>query len=173
MRGLLSLTLLAATQCSERRPSVVRAVETPARQFVFDSIRIEERRGDKLLWSGTARRADGDMSGAKVNDVVITTPDEDGREEYKVYAPRADLAFDAGEAVFEDVRIVDAAGGTLEAGRARYSEAQERIVAEGPLRFTAETLTAHAVRAVVLLAESRVDIDGPVEGVVQRQGAPH
>ncbi len=168
MRPAFLAAGLAAAGCGERHAAPAPAVETPARQFVFDGVHIEEQSGGKLLWSGTAARADGDLSKAVVKDVVITTPHREERNGYKIYAPRGELAFDAGQATFEDVRIVDAAGGTLEAGRARYEEAAERIVADGPLRFTAQDLTAHAVSAVVLLAEDRVDIAGPVEGVVRR-----
>ncbi len=144
-------------------------METPERQFVFEGMQIEERRGERVLWTGTGERADGDMTSAWVDNVELeyaAVPERAGN--VMVVSPRALLEFDAGLATFEEVVIRDDAGGTLEAGRARYEEEHSHILASGPLQFSAGGMTAHAESGVVLLDQGRVDIEGPVRGVYLR-----
>jgi hypothetical protein len=149
------------------------AGEVPERQFVFERVTMEERRGERVLWTGIGRRADGDLESAWVEDVELRCAGEGGpSQEYLVRSPKAHLAFDEGTAIFEDVRIDDRAGGTLVAGRATYDEELGTIVADGPIHYTARGLTAHAKSAVVFLDSERVEIQGPVTGVYLRPAAP-
>jgi hypothetical protein len=157
---------LALVACDDPIPN---RVETPEHQFVFENMQIEERRGDKVLWSGTGKTADGDMSAAWVEGLEIqyaAANPEVGN--LLIKSPRAYLEFDAGEATFEEVVIEDESGGTLEAGRAQYEEKRASVLAEGPLAFSARGLTAHATSAEVLLEEGTVNITGPVHGVYIR-----
>jgi hypothetical protein len=84
-----------------------------------------------------------------------------------MHAPTAELDFDAQNGVFHTVRITDPDGGELNATRAVYTEADERIILDGPLDFSAKGFTAHAVSGEVLLSENRVVIHGPVVGHFQ------
>jgi hypothetical protein len=162
----LVLTLAAVTACDDPIPD---PVETPERQFVFEGMQIEERRGERVLWTGTGARADGDMSSAWVENVELEYAGEPAKAgDVVVQSPRALLQFDDGVATFEEVVITDQAGGTLHAGRARYEEEHSHILADGPVEFSARGMTAHATRGVVLLDEGQVDIEGPVQGVYIR-----
>jgi len=162
----LSCMLVAVAACDDPIPDTV---ETPERQFVFEGMQMEERRGERVLWTGTGERADGDMSSAWVENLEIEYAGQPGKAgDVLVKAPRALLEFDAGLATFEQVVIEDDAGGTLHAGRARYEEEHAHILAEGPLEFSARGMTAHATSAVILLDEGTVNIKGPVRGVYVR-----
>jgi hypothetical protein len=167
VRSWLVIIFCLGGACNDNE--VVSAPTTPGRQFVFENLQIQERKAGKMVWQGTARRADGDLSDADVQDVKLRciANDGDGRP-YDVFAPRAQLALDRGQATFEAVRIVDAQGVTLEASRADYDSAKGTIAASGPLTFTARGLAAHAQSATVSLATGRVDITGPVEGRFQK-----
>lgn len=164
MRSIALLLVLVA--CDDPVPE---AVETPEHQFVFEGMQIEERRGERVLWTGTGARADGDMSSAWVQNLELQyagQPDKAG--DVVVKAPRAFLEFDDGLATFEDVLIEDDAGGTLTATRARYEEEHAHILVDGPLEFSARGMTAHAQSALVLLDEGTVNIEGPVSGLYVR-----
>ena len=146
---------------------------TPERRFVFERLQIEERKAGKPVWQGTAERAEGDLSEADVQEVRLhcVSDGENGRP-YDVYAPRAHLALDDGKARFEEVRVVDATGGTLDAGIADYDEKTARIVARGPLTFFANGLVAHATAATVMLDSGNIDIVGPVVGRFEKPPLP-
>lgn len=157
------LFVLCACDTDGRPPPTV--LEAPSRQFVFEGVQIEERRAGRVLWSGTAKIADGDLSATDVIDVVlIYSPNADETRRFEVHAPRAHLAFDAGTATFEQVQIIDATGGTLDAGEAHYNEKTARIVASGPILFSARGLEAHASSGVVHLEDGTVEIEGPIVG---------
>jgi hypothetical protein len=159
------VVLLAACET----PAAPTDLEVPAKQFIFERLTLEERRGDRVLWTGTGRRADGDLSTAEVVDLELRCAGSRGpSERFVVHAPTAVLDFDAGSAVFNQVRIDDELGGVVSASRATYAESEGRIVAEGPIRFAARGLDARAPRAVILLDQEAIEIDGPVEGVYRR-----
>ena len=167
MRFWLCIIVCLQAACNDEQ--VASAPSTPGRQFVFENLQIEERKAGKLIWHGTARRADGDLSDADVQDVKLRCIANNGDgKPYDVTAPRAQLALDRGQATFESVRIVDAQGVTLEAGRADYDEAKSTLVASSPLTFTARGFAAHATSATVMLDTGQVDITGPVEGRFQK-----
>lgn len=161
----LALTLAAlSTACSDR-VSPGQAVETPERQFTLFGVRIEERKGDRLLWSGKAKRADGDLSDTDLTTVVLTRmPQDQGQPLYTMYAPRATLSFKDQTGVFDEVRVVDPKGAELRAGTAEYDEKKGRILLRGPLHFTAKGLKAEASSGVVRLDDGSMIIDGPVRG---------
>jgi hypothetical protein len=162
--GIIVCLVLA---CNDNE--VVTAAATPGRQFVFEGLTIQERRDGKVVWLGTARRADGDLTDADVQEVKLRCISNAGNgKPYDVSAPRAHLELDLGKARFEAVHIVDEQGVTLDAGAADYDEAAGRIVASGPLTFTAHGLDAHATSATVMLETGQVDITGPVEGRYQK-----
>jgi len=171
MRGLaiLLLSLAGNVACSETRPAH-RPVETPEQSFVFDQLSIEERRDGRKIWSGTAAHATGDLSSTQVTDVKLhcTTHGAQPRE-YDFFAPRAQLELDDGNATFEEVRVVDAHGATLNASLARYTEQTETVSATGPLVFTATGLTARATSAFIRLESGEVVIEGPVEGRFEKR----
>jgi len=141
----------------------------PERQFVFERIHLEERRGERVLWKGTGRRADGDLNEADVEDIELQCAGKGKRAgDFVIRSPRAHLFFDQGVATFQDVHITDEAGGILEAGEAQYEQEKGQIVASGPLTFAIHGLETAADRAVILIDEGTVDIAGPVRGVYIR-----
>ncbi len=164
--------LLALCACDDNARPPPAAIDAPARQFVFEGLQIEERRGGRVLWSGTAKISDGDLTEADMQDVVLSySPGANGGQRFEVRAPRAHLAFDAGTATFEQVQIVDETGGTLDAGEARYDEKTSRIIASGPILFTARGFTARAERGVVHLDDGSIDIEGPIVGRFDKREA--
>ena len=171
MRLVTAIIICLALACNDNEVSSAPA--TPGRQFVFEGLQIQERKDGKMVWQGVARRADGDLTDADVQDVQLRCISNDGNgKPYDVSAPRAHLELDLGKARFEAVRIVDEQGVTLEAGAADYDEAASRIIASGPLTFTAHGLEAHAQRATVALDTGQVDITGPIDGHYQKASPP-
>ncbi|MBI5511095.1 MAG: hypothetical protein HY903_20220 [Deltaproteobacteria bacterium] len=163
MRRGAGIIVFLCAACNEAAPAPVAA--TPERQFVFDHLQIQERKGGKLTWTGTARRAAGDLSQADAEEVHLQCESqENGGKTYQVFAPKAHLALDLGRADFEAVRIVDAGGVSLEAGVAHYDEAAGLLSADGPLTLTAHGLVAHATSARLRLDTGEVSIVGPVTG---------
>jgi len=140
-------------------------VETPRKQFTAEAVTIEEMRDGRVVWSGKAKRADGDLRNTRVWDVELTrhpeTPDD---PPILFQAPTGNLAFDDGEATFEKVQIKTADGAVIRAESAHYFEKGSRVVAEGPLRLQSKGMTAHAARGMVYLREGRIDLEGPVIG---------
>jgi hypothetical protein len=139
--------------------------DVPERQFIFEGVRIEERRDGKLVWLGRAGRADGDINQTVAKDIRMTRKAQSETEQdYDIDSPRGTLDFSQLGAVFETVRITDAGGGVVNATAARYEEKSRRIYVDGPLEFSARGLTAHAREGEMKLDEGSFDIVGPVEG---------
>jgi hypothetical protein len=167
MRRVLVILLIAGpAACDEPAPiAIAPDAEEPERVFIFEGVEIEQRRGGRTIWSGTAQRADGDLDDLDVSDVQLTYIDDgpDARR-YQLQSPSAHLALEGGEATFDQVRITDEHGGRVDAGRARYDEKEACIVAAGPVLFSAQGLEAHATSGVVHLERGAVEIAGPIVG---------
>lgn len=158
------LTLPVDWGCDPNR-GVKRAEETPSRQFILTGVSLEERRDGQILWTGTAERADGETSSSDVSGVILKRlPQEPAGATYTVRAPTGVLELGDGKATFHDARITDEAGATLLAGVAHYDEDSKTILADGPMRFMARGLDAHAKSGVLHLDTGVVDVKGPVHG---------
>ncbi len=161
--GVLTLAVLAS--CNRTPPSATPELDLPARQFILEGLRLEERREGKLLWTGTARRADGDLASTEVEDITLVRPaTEPGARSVTITAPKGTMQLDAGTARFSDVRVVDAQGGVLTATAAAYDGKAQRLDVAGPLEFHAQGLSASATSAVVQLDAGSMSIAGPVVG---------
>lgn len=167
MRRLLATLLFAGTAgCDAAGPTAVApAVEEPNRVFIFENVEIEQRGDGRTVWSGTAKRADGDLDDLDVRDVELTvvTGNPNARQ-YLMRSPSGHLAPKTGEATFAQVRVTDEHGGRIDAGKARYVEKQARIVADGPVLFSSQGLEAHATSGTMNLREGTVEIVGPIIG---------
>jgi len=160
--------------CSDDAPFAP-ATATPGKQFIFQGVRVEERRGNGLAWEATAARADGDVANADATGVKIRHFPEGAKagRVVDITAPRGQLAFDEQKAVLEDVRIVsqsDAA--VVTSSVAHYDGKAEKVALDGPLALTAPGLTATAPRGEVFLKDGRMDIEGPVVGRYDRPPKP-
>lgn len=161
----IALVTAAIGGCSPRTPTAPGDVQIPTRQFVLEGLRIEERREGQLLWTGTAVRADGDLSNTDVEDFTLVRPSTGAKGGVlTVTAPKGTLHMDAGTATFVDVRVVDDNGSTLTATSAAYDGKAERLDVAGPLDFRAAGLVATAKSAVVQLDVGSMQIAGPVSG---------
>lgn len=158
--------LTLAIQLSACSPSANdAAVEAPKSQFRLHRITIEERRGDRLLWIGSGRKARGDLSALRVEDVVLTRKPQRPREPtYTIRAPRGRLQLDAGRARLQRPNIDQAAGGMLQARSARYREARAEVACRGPLHFESDGLRIDAASGRVDLRQNALHVHGPVRG---------
>lgn len=146
-------------------------LETPPRVFTTERFRFEERRGDKVLWRGHASRSEGSLDDAVLDDVTLQrVPQKASETPLEVTAPRAQLDFEAGRAVFFEAVVHDDQEGEIVAGTARYDEATQTLVAEGPLTLRRGALRAQGSRAVVRVDTQVVDVVGPVTGTFDPQG---
>lgn len=159
--GVLAATAMCSTQVEPTIP----AEQVPERQFILEGVRLEERRDGRVLWVGTGKRSDGDLSVSEVTDLVLVRkPQEANEVELKIFSPQGHLAFDEGKAVLDSVRIEDQAGRTMHAGQAHYDEKAGTLSGDGPISFITPSMQAHARTAVVWLKEGTVEIRGPVDG---------
>lgn len=160
---LVGIALAAPCASCDDEPAV--APETPAKQFVLEDVRIDDKHEDGSTWQGTAKRADGDLSSHALTEphLVITTADAPPRR-WEVRAPRGTVSFDDRRGTFDEVVITDEAGGVLTAGRAVIEGSEERIVAEGPLHFVTPELSLRAPRGTVSMRDGTAHIEGPVIG---------
>jgi hypothetical protein len=158
---LSTLVLISASACSEDAAPL--EVETPARQFIFEGVRIEQREAGELVWVAEARRSDGDLSSSDAQDIHMVHKGDLGRD-YDITSPRGVLEFDAGKATFAEVRVREPGGGVLTAGQARYDDREARLYVDGPLDFAAPGLTVKAPRGEFHLDTEEIHVDGPVIG---------
>ncbi|HET6346460.1 MAG TPA: hypothetical protein VFH51_16120 [Myxococcota bacterium] len=164
-----SVLLLALLSCSRATPPPARSDETPERQFILEGLRLEERRDGRVLWTGTGRRGDGDLSVSDVTDLVLVRKPQNPNEmEITLRAPRGHLAFDAGQATFDAVRVAEPGGSLLTATRAHYDEGQGTLVGTGPIRYTTASMRLDATGAIVSLRDGTVSVEGPVSGRLEK-----
>ena len=163
---LLVLTACAHLACSQR--SDIPALppdQVPQRQFILDGVRMEERDGERLLWSAAAHRVDGDFSSADVHDVRVDYPRHGERATPVVMtAPSGQINLDAGTATFTSVRIAGPNGSVLTAATAIYNQQAQTVQTDGNLLLTAPGTTVKARQATLHLADGSVEIAGPVVG---------
>jgi hypothetical protein len=161
---LCMLTCLALGGCQPDAPPPI-AEETPERQFILENLRLEERRDGRVLWQGTGKRGDGDLSVSDLTDLVLVRkPQEMGETEFTVRAPLGHMAFDDGQANFVTPRVSEPGGGVLTAHAATYEEKTGELTAEGPLNFTTPSMVVHAASGIFWLRDGRFDAQGPVVG---------
>lgn len=154
--------------CQREKPAAP-AGEVPGRQFILENLRLEERRDGRVLWLGTGKRGDGDLSVSDVTDLVLVRkPQEPNEREFTVAAPAGHLAFDDGKASFVAPRVTEPGGSALTASAADYDEKAGQLVAAGPIEFTTPTLVVHAQGAIFWLREGRLEAQGPVVGRLEK-----
>jgi len=164
----------ALAGCSDETPFAP-ATATPEKQFIFQGVRVDERRGDGLAWQATAERTDGDIANADATGVKIRHFPEGANagRVVDITAPRGQLAFDDQKATLEDVRIVSQADqAVVTSPIAHYDGKAEKVTLDGPLALTAPGLTATAPRGEVFLGDGHMDIDGPVVGRYDDRARP-
>ena len=160
----MAAALFLSASCNDP-PAIRRAEQTPARQFILQSVRFEERRDGHVLWTGTGSHADGDLQVSDMADVVLHRVPQTAQETpFVLRSPRGHLAFDAGRATFDTVQVSDPSGGVLTATHAVYDENSGSLEAAGPIHVTTPSLVAQASRATVWLKTGTVEVHGPVEG---------
>lgn len=171
---VLAALAAAVAGCSDDTP-VAPATATPEKQFIFQGVRVEERRDDGLAWQATAERAAGDLANADATGVKIRHFPEGASAGHVVdiTAPRGKLAFDEQKAVLDDVRIVSPSDSAVVTSTvAHYDGKAEKVALDGPLALTAPGLTMTAPRGEVFLKDGHLDVEGPVVGRYDRPGPP-
>lgn len=144
---------------------VAPAERTPARQFILQAVRFEERRDGRVLWRGTGKQADGDLQVSDVTEVVLQrVPQSPGETPFVLQSPSGHLAFDAGRASFAALRVSEPGGSVLTATSAEYEEASGALEAAGPIHMSTPSLVAQATSATVWVKAGTVEVHGPVEG---------
>jgi len=172
MKNACLLLLPALLGCRPpATPASLSRTDLPAKQFTFEGLTLEERRGGKTLWSGHAKSADGDMTETKVVDLVLNYHRPNTDQQYEVRAPVAVLTLAEGRATFTNVTIHDAAGRVLDAGTAHWDEKRASIMADGPVTLSAQGLEVHATAGQVFLDTGAIDIEGPIHGSLLRSHA--
>lgn len=146
---------------------------TPARQFIMETVTIEERRNGVILWRGKGSHCTGDFETTAVKDVHLTRLAQSPQETaFTLVSPEADLLLTEGEADFTDVVLTDPGGRTLRAGNAHYSETEGQIKARGPLHLEAAGLQVDGTHSEVDLRTGTVFINGPINGIFTPSKAP-
>jgi hypothetical protein len=170
--SLLSIAVLASASACED-DAAPQDVETPSRQFVFEGVRIEQRKAGELVWVAEAERSDGDLSSSDAQNVRLVHSSGGAKTgDYVITSPKGALQFDDGKADFADVRIVEPGGGVLTAGQAHYDEDAKRIYVDGPLDFNAPGLTVRAPKGEVFIEPQEVHVSGPVVGRFDPRATP-
>jgi hypothetical protein len=163
---LAALAAVAASAACSGEAPLAPAGATPEKQFIFEGVRLEERRGREVSWLGTARRAAGDLASADCEGIHLRHfPNEpSGKDVFDVFAPTGQLGFDDQRATLEKVRIVTPQGGVIRGGTAQYDGSKDHVTIAGPLDFTAPGLHATASSGEIRLKENTLSVAGPVQG---------
>ena len=158
---------LSTLACPDpQTPGLQPNIRTPARQFIMNTVTIEERREGILLWRGKGARATGDFETTTLQEVHLTRlPQSLNEATFTLISPEADLLLSTGEATFSDALLIDPTGRTVKAGRAHYSEDQGTIKAQGPLELQAAGLQILGTQSRVDLGTGTINIEGPINGV--------
>jgi len=164
---ILLLGGLSTLGCPEATGNRIEGdARTPARQFIMETVTIEERRNGILLWRGKGSHCTGDFETTAVKDVHLTRLAQSPTETtFTMISPKADLLLTEGEAAFTNVILSDPGGRTLTAGNAHYSETLGQINATGPLHLQAAGLQVNGTNSEVDLRTGTVLIEGPISGV--------
>jgi hypothetical protein len=160
-----SVGLLALVGCSGTVATPL-ATETPSKQFILHGVKLEQRQKDRVVWTGSLQRADGDLLTTEASDIKLVRHPAENERPLRIDAKSGTLELDQGRARLLEVQFIDAQGNTLRAPQAFYDEKPGTMIATGPLVYTANGIVAHANGAVVYLKENRVDIAGPISGNV-------
>jgi hypothetical protein len=158
------LSLLADGCSSAGSPLTAEVADVPQRQFTLHQARIEERRHQQVVWTGTAERATGDRHLIDVQGICLRRqPQAPEQTPFVVVAQGGRLDFTQDGARF-DVAVVQHAAGELRTPQAVYDGNAGRLDGAGPVWLCTPHGQTQASAGHLFVEEGRLELEGPVCG---------